>query len=264
MILNRIKRLDEKAYYHGVLEKMMAAHATPKTAEWFTNYLKGVITYRGLKTGMLKEVLKEFFETTHLNKKTDQEQLDQIRYWLSKPMAEDKLIAIVWLQQWIKAQIQKFKTSPGIAQVFDHLEDVFEKGDIYDWSTNDWLCVRILETIPVAAPSYVPRLMSWSQSESLWQRRSSILAFKKCGKMGDYHQQIEQLIECLLPSDERFVQTAIGWVLSDASRKHPEWAYELFKTHFDHLSHEVIYRHTKYLPQHQDLKMRSRKRNGAR
>ena len=69
---------------------------------------------------------------------------------------------------------------------------------------------------------------------------------------------VEALIERLLPTDERFIQTAIGWVLSDASRKHAVWSEGLFERHFALLSHEVIVRHTKYLETHQALKDRSR------
>ena len=29
-----------------------------------------------------------------------------------------------------------------VNQIFDLLEDVFASGEIHDWSTNDWLCVK--------------------------------------------------------------------------------------------------------------------------
>ena len=103
--------------------------------------------------------------------------------------------------------------------------------------------------------------MGWVDADSLWQRRSSLLAFKKAAKIGRYHSEVELLIARLLPSDARFIQTAVGWVLSDLSRQYAQLAGRLFEIHFDDLSHEVIVRHTKHLPNHQELKQRSRRRS---
>ena len=251
---------NTKQEYHDYLSQMLDDLADEKTAVWFTNYLKGEIKYRGLKTGMLKNVLSKFFVDTGANTLSISEQLAHIRYWLAKPMAEDKLIALLWLQEGLKFNLKYSKDSSFIDQVLDLLEDTFQKGHIHDWSTNDWLCVRVLEIVPEKYPQCIPRLMKWSSSNSIWQRRSSILSFKKSGKNGKYFENIEHLIKNLLPSDERFIQTAIGWVLSDISRKFPEKSLQLFEKHFMDLSHELIVRHAKYLTNYESLKNKSRKR----
>ncbi len=252
--------MKSKTAHHQELVEILQAAADPKTAEWFTNYLKGVIRYRGLKTAVLKQHLKDFFQQSGLDQESDNTQLEHIRFWLSQPMAEDKLIAILWLQQWIKPQLKSPMGDPAAAQVLSLLEDVFLQGDIFDWSTNDWLCVRVMEAIPEYFPNQIPRLLDWSTAPSLWQRRSSLLSFKKSAKNGQHWESVEELIRRLLPSEERFIQTAVGWVLSDISKKYPDYAYTLVEQHFSHLSHEVILRHTKYLPQHQALKIRSKNR----
>ena len=246
--------------YHQMLDGLFSARADQKTADWFTNYLKGVICYRGLKTPMLKEVLKAFFKQSQAESWPSDIQLAHIRYWLSKPMAEDKLTAILWLEIWLKNHLKTQDNTPYIDQALSMLEACFEAGDIHDWSTNDWCCVRILELIPEKAPTFIPRLISWQVSTSLWQRRSAILAFKKVAKNGSYHAEIATLIGNLLPSNERFVQTGIGWVLADASRKYPDWAALQFDTYFNLLNHEVIVRHAKYLAHYDALKQRSKER----
>ena len=38
---------DDLDYHHQLLIKMLESQAEQKTAEWFTNYLKGEIEYRG-------------------------------------------------------------------------------------------------------------------------------------------------------------------------------------------------------------------------
>ena len=246
--------------YHRRLVALLEASASAETAEWFTNYLKGAIQYRGLKTPQLRGVLKAFFADTEAEELPPEIQLKHIRYWLAQPMAEDKLIAILWLKDWLKVQGRGSDATEEISLVLALVEDVFAAGDIHDWSTNDWLCVRVLENIVEKYPQHNGRLMGWGEAQSLWQRRSALLAFKKSGKHGLFHAEIAALIVKLLPSDERFIQTAVGWVLCDASRNYPDWASSLFEKHFDELTHEVIVRHTKYLDNHGDLKQRSRKR----
>ena len=74
----------------------------PRTARWFNNYLKGAITYRGLKTPALKNILKELFRLTSVDQLPGEIQLGHIRFWLAAPMAEDKLTSILWLKHWLK------------------------------------------------------------------------------------------------------------------------------------------------------------------
>ena len=88
--------------YHVQLVDMLTASANPETADWFTNYLKGEITCRGLKTGMLRGILAEFHEVTQIDQLPDEVPVGHMRYWLAEPMAEDKLTAIIWLQKWLK------------------------------------------------------------------------------------------------------------------------------------------------------------------
>ena len=149
------------------------------------------ITYRGLKTPMLRHILHEFFESTGANRLPGTLQLGHIRYWLAAPMAEDKLTAILWLKAWLRAELKKSDPSESIHATLSLIEDTFAEGDIHDWSTNDWLCVRVLEMTPTAHPAAVSRLMDWAFTPSIWQRRSALLSFKKCGKEGLFQTEIE-------------------------------------------------------------------------
>ena len=246
---------------HHILVDHLEEKADAQTASWYTKYLKGVITYRGLKSGMLRPILLTLLEETGLSQMSEEEQLAHIQYWLAQPKAEDKLTAILWLQFLMKSIPKKERKSERVAPILDLLEGSFTSGIIHDWATNDWLCVRVLELFPQHYPTWNDRLVTWTLAPSLWQRRSGLLAFKKWIKQGKNHHLAEDMFANLLPSDERFVQTAVGWVLSDASRTHPDWAASLFDRYEAELSHEVITRHTKHLSDHQERKARSRKRS---
>ncbi len=68
------------AQYYARIVEMLTASANPETADWFTNYLKGEITCRGLKTGMLRGILAEFHEVTQIDQLPDEVQLGHMRF----------------------------------------------------------------------------------------------------------------------------------------------------------------------------------------
>lgn len=51
----------------------------------------------------------------------------------------------------------------------------------------------------------------------------------------------------LVREDQRFIQTAIGWLMSDMSKVFPDVAQSFFEEHLKYIHKEVILRHTKYL-----------------
>ena len=65
---------------------------------------------------------------------------------------------------------------------------------------------------------------------------------------------IKKVVDELVVDSQRFIQTGIGWTLSDLSRYFPDQAQEIVEHHFDKLSKEVISRHTKYMPKHNEYK----------
>ncbi|MDE2975254.1 MAG: DNA alkylation repair protein [Gemmatimonadota bacterium] len=88
--------------------------------------------------------------------------------------------------------------------------------------------------------------------------RRCIRAGRAVVRDDSYHALIETTIAALVVEKERFVQTGIGWVVSDLSKSHPGKAAELVERHFDSLSAEVVRRHTRHLPEHAAYRARKR------
>ena len=105
------------------------------------------------------------------------------------------------------------------------------------------------------------RIAGWRTADDLWQRRAAIVPFRVVARDESYHPLIETTVAALVGERARFIQTGIGWVVSDMSKAHPGVAAALVERHFDDLSAEVIRRHTRYLPDHERYK--ARKRRGA-
>lgn len=232
------------------LQQQFRSHADQQTKAWFENYLKGQIRYYGLKMPQVHRFVKQWQQENQLSTLSVEAQLQLCQTLIQLPHAEEKFAGILYLQNQLIAMTET-------QRLLDLCEDLFQKACFFDWSTTDWFTVRVLASIIKKDPHSLARIRSWQQAESLWQRRASIVALRAVVHQEASIPLIQQTIATLVTDSARFIQTGIGWTLSDLSKKFPN-AAAIVEQHFEALSKEVIDRHTKYLPQHHDYKKRKR------
>ncbi len=224
----------------GELERQ--AQLTTKI--WFENYLKGAIAYRGLKTAQVSEITINWYEKNKLKQKTIDEQLLICDDLAQSSLAEDKFAAFIYINKFLLPKTQA-------AYLLNFVEKWFQKGVFFDWSTNDWFNIRVLSPIlRKANQKEKKRIANWCKSGELWQKRSSIVPFRALVKDQKQHSLIVKIMQQLVDDRQRFVQTGIGWVLSDLSKKYPEVAQNFIEKNFEKLIPEVIRRHTKHCRKH--------------
>ena len=227
-------------------------HSDLKTKQWFDNYLKGAITYRGVKTPQVTKLVKAWHRNHELSRYSLSDQLSLCTALIAGDFAEEKFAGTLYLQTFLRDQLD-------YSSLLNTCNTLFKEGYFFDWSTTDWFCTRILDPLilehGLAAAQIIADLRA---SKNLWQRRASIVSFRHASSDSQYHALIEQIIVDLLPSNERFIQTGVGWVLSEMSKTFPIRAETLFRQHLHSLSKEVIDRHTKYLLCHKALKQLKR------
>lgn len=180
------------------------------------------------------------------------EQLDLARTLIGRPYAEDKFAGILYMQKHLARRLE-----PGL--LLATAEGLFAAGAFFDWSTSDWFSVRVLG--PLIARGGLPvaeRIAGWRTEGDLWQRRAAIVPFRAVVRNETYHALIEETVAVLVRERERFIQTGIGWVVSDLSKSHPGKAAALVERHFNDLSAEVVRRHTRYLSGHEAYRTRKR------
>ena len=111
--------------------------------------------------------------------------------------------------------------------------------------------MRVLDPLLAANLHLSSVFLDWASRDNLWQRRSAILAFRHAAKDTTTHEIIEKIIDKLVVEKERFIQTGIGWLISDLSKSHHDKAATLVDKYRGLLSKEVLKRHTKYLKPNQ-------------
>lgn len=238
------------------LQGRLDAVADAGTKEWFENYLKHAIGYRGVKTPVVAQIVGEWRRERGLGRLPDGEQLAIARSLIEERLAEDKFAGILYMQKHLVRRVEPDRIL-GVA------EELFAGGAFFDWSTSDWFSVRVLgPVVRRGGMEVAERIAGWRLAGNLWQRRAAIVPFRAVVRDEAYHALIGETIAALVGESERFIQTGIGWVVSDLSKSHPDVAAALVERHFDELSAEVVRRHTRYLPGHEVYK--GRKRGGGR
>jgi 3-methyladenine DNA glycosylase AlkD len=85
----------------------------------------------------------------------------------------------------------------------------------------------------------------WIESQNLWLQRSAIL-FQLNYKNKLDTQLLAHIIHSLMPSDEFFINKAIGWILRQYARVNQEWVIDFTKTTALHpLSRREALKHIK-------------------
>ncbi len=237
------------------LQVQLQSIAKPEVKHWFENYLKGQITYYGVKTPDVTKLVKAWYKECHLGDLSYEQQLEFCKSLLMLEHAEEKFAGIIYMQTFLVGKHD-----------FDSLLDAaqwcFDKGCFFDWSTADWFTVRVLAKVIAKDKAAVELITRWVTAKSLWQRRASIVALRAVVKEAEYLDTIKAVIGTLVHEQQRFIQTGIGWTISDLSKHFPDIADEIVELHFAHLSKEVIDRHTKHLPRHKEYKQRKRLKHG--
>lgn len=244
--------IDERRRLTAELVQQIEQHSDLKTKQWFDNYLKGAIAYKGLKTPQVAKLVKAWHKRHNLSQYELEEQLLLCCDLIAGEFAEEKFAGTIYLQTFLLSKLD-------YEFLLEACDRLFQNGYFFDWSTTDWFCTRILDPAIVKHGLEAANIVAgFRRSENLWQRRASIVPFRHPSKDSQYHPTIERIIADLLPSDERFIQTGIGWVLADMSKLYPAEAEAIFRQYFHQLSREVIDRHTKHLSCHKALKQMKR------
>jgi 3-methyladenine DNA glycosylase AlkD len=120
---------------------------------------------------------------------------------------------------------------------------LFTSQQINDWNICDWFCIKFLSKLISKYPEDISKVLeSWSQSTFLWQARASVVGYVAILKNGDSALMHHAIRNCtvLVKSDERFAQTAVGWVVRECGKVSANRRDEFLTNHLAFLSKEGL------------------------
>jgi len=71
-------------------------------------------------------------------------------------------------------------------------------------------------------PDFIDELKHWTQSKNRWMRRAAAVSLIIPAKHGKFLNESLEIAGLLLTDTDDLVQKGYGWLLKEASRKHPD------------------------------------------
>jgi 3-methyladenine DNA glycosylase AlkD len=173
--------------------------------------------FLGVTVPNVREVARQFSGLTEA----------EIYELIQSPIHEHRLLALIMLvAKWKKAQSKKTSAPSAQQELFDlYLRLVYE-GRVNNWDLVD-TSAPYFGMFLIGKPDAMPLLESLARSESLWERRVSIMftfASIRASKLGlglakdDFAPTIH-IAEMLLHDKHDLIHKAVGWMLREVGNR---------------------------------------------
>ena len=178
--------------------------------EGVKNYFKNEIVNYGVRTGEVRKLARRYFNEVKSLPKEDI--FDICEEMLDTAISENRTIAFQWAH--------KLNTEYEISD-FVRFQKWVEKY-VHNWGACDDLCTHALGELVYQYPQLIEDIKKWCTSENLWKRRGAAVTLIYSIKNGMVLDQVFEIADRLFNDEEDLVQKGYGWMLKEASKKHPK------------------------------------------
>ncbi len=91
-----------------------------------------------------------------------------------------------------------------------------------NWASTDGLTAHLICECIKDDPSLVEQLIQWTASDNRWRRRASSVSMVPIARKGDMLDDVFRIADHLMSDGDDMVQKGVGWMLKEASHKHPQ------------------------------------------
>jgi 3-methyladenine DNA glycosylase AlkD len=207
-----------------LLRRDLRRVADPSKAPAMQAYMKSEMPYHGVPVPILRRTCKELFAGVSFSTRADWRR-KVLGLWRGAQYREERYAAITLTGVKGAAPFQ----TPGEMPLY---EEIIVTGAWWDY-VDEVASRRVGPILRAHPPSMRKKMLSWSRSDNMWKRRTSILCqlgFKR-------NTDLDLLYACIEPSlnsREFFLRKAIGWALRQYAwtdpaevrryvRQHKEW-----------------------------------------
>jgi 3-methyladenine DNA glycosylase AlkD len=90
-----------------------------------------------------------------------------------------------------------------------------------NWANTDSLSTGIISETVRKDPRLTGRLLEWTESENRWRRRAAVVSFVPIARKGEMLDDVLKIADKLMLDRDDMVQKGVGWLLKEASKRHP-------------------------------------------
>jgi len=229
------------------LRKKLKANIDEKTKKGFQRYFKSQVTFYGVKSAGVNKIAKEYFkkiESANLKKKKLFALCEEL---LKSGYCEEAFIAANFTYWYGNSEKEDFVT-------YERFIDKY----IDNWAECDTFCNHTVGSFIEKYPEYIGSLKLWAKSKNLWLRRASAVSLILPARKGKFLKDIFGIADILIADKEDMVQKGYGWMLKEASRRHPKEVFEYVMKNKNIMPRTALRYAIEKMPQ--DLKIQAMKK----
>jgi len=213
---------------------LLESLALEKTRQWWENYMKKVIPFRGVGIPVIRSQMKKFYLEKEMDSWSVEKQFDFALQFFQGKYTEDKLSGILYIQMFLLNKLDYTNALP-------QYKKLFTNNFIFDWNVCDWFCVRVLgPTIERNENACAKWISGWRGAENIWQSRASLVAFVYQADNKEYYPMIQKSAEVLIRQKERFRKTAVGWILREIAHHDRMLVVDFLKDNLQFFTTETL------------------------
>jgi len=182
-------------------------------------FFKETVKMYGMKTATVIKMSKKYFKEVE---KSGRKQIFNLceQMWQSGYM-EESFIACNW-SHFVRKDYQ-----PDDFQIFENWVIKY----VSNWASCDTFCNHTVGSFLEMYPEYLPRVLTWTESENRWVRRASAVSLIVPARKGIWLDQVFTTVDRLLLDSEDMVQKGYGWLLKVASQVHQQEVFDYVMKH---------------------------------
>jgi 3-methyladenine DNA glycosylase AlkD len=219
-----------------IFHSQFQAEGTAERAEAEKAYLKSSLDFYGVSVPVIRQTAKAF-QRSHLQL-SRANLIGLVKELWQQPYHELRSLGIALLENYVN-RLE--------ADDIEVIEDLLRRSQT--WAHVDWLATKVANRLVKHYPENKQRLKDWATDDNFWLRRSALLALLNVAKSDPAEfQRFADFAAPMLTETEFFIRKAIGWVLREASKQHPDWVYQFLDEQIDRVSGLTLREGSKYLP----------------
>jgi 3-methyladenine DNA glycosylase AlkD len=196
------------------IRQELKRQADPRIRNTSQRFFKEEIMCYGIKTAAVTAIAKKYWKEVKGRPKQEIFSLC-VELYQSGYMEESFIVS-----NWAFALSDRYEQEDFL--VFRHWIETY----ITNWAACDSFCNHALGDFIEKFPEYINELKRWTQSDNRWMRRAAAVTLIVPAKHGKYIDDVFEIADLLLTDKDDMVRKGYGWLLKEASRKHPKEVFE--------------------------------------
>jgi 3-methyladenine DNA glycosylase AlkD len=194
-----------------LIERELRTAGSPARAASEQNYLKSTLEFAGTTVPATRAIVTAW---RRAHPELTRQHLTQVAAALwDRPLFECRMAAVILLTDRRRlltvddaALVERFLRTSGT------------------WALVDALASDVMGSLAERFPELFDVLDRWAADDDFWMRRSAMLALLLPLRRGDLAnwQRFAGYADAMLADREFFIRKAIGWVLRETAKKHPD------------------------------------------